>query len=333
MDRGAQDIGIPPGRLALYGHGLLGSRSEVDAGNVRDMANEHQMVYCASDWIGMAEEDVGNALEILQELGKFPTLADRVQQGVLNMLFLGRLMIHEDGLTSEEPFQRDGQPVVSTDDLFFDGNSQGAIIGGVATAVAQDWERAVLGVGGMNYSTLLRRSVDFDTYAQILEPAYPDEVERTLSLGLIQMLWDRAESNGYAAHLTDDPYPDTPAHAVLLHEAFGDHQVANVTLEVLARTAGVRLWTPALADGRDDAPDPYWDLAAAEDGDEGSVLVVWDSGTPAPPEENLPPRGGTDPHEDPRADMKARQQKSDFLQTGGRFMDVCDGPCTAPSVG
>ena len=32
LDRGAQDIGIAPGRLAVYGHGLLGSRGEVDAG-------------------------------------------------------------------------------------------------------------------------------------------------------------------------------------------------------------------------------------------------------------------------------------------------------------
>ena len=38
-------------------------------------------------------------------------------------------------------------------------------MGGALTAVAPDFNRAALGVPGMNYSTLLQRSVDFDTYA------------------------------------------------------------------------------------------------------------------------------------------------------------------------
>lgn len=280
----------------------------------------------------MAEEDVGNAIAILEDLGRFPTLADRVQQGILHTLFLGRLMVHPDGLTATAPFRSGGRPVADPSHLFFDGNSQGAIIGGAATAVAQDWTRAVLGVGAANYSTLLRRSVDFDTYAAIYEPAYPDEVERTLGLALIQMLWDRAETNGYAHHLTDDPYPDTPAHTVLFHEAFGDHQVANVATEVLARTAGLSLRRPALADGRDPAADPFWGFDD-EPGEADSVLVVWDSGTPAPPEGNTPPRQGSDPHEDPRADAAARRQKAAFLAADGRFVDVCRGPCRAAPVG
>ena len=42
-------------------------------------------------------------------------------------------------------------------------------MGGSLTALAPDFDRAVLGVPGMNYSTLLRRSVDFDTYARQFE--------------------------------------------------------------------------------------------------------------------------------------------------------------------
>ena len=41
--------------------GLFGGRDEVNAGNVRAMAIEHDMVECATDWIGMAEDDIGNA--------------------------------------------------------------------------------------------------------------------------------------------------------------------------------------------------------------------------------------------------------------------------------
>jgi len=64
----------------------------------------------------------------------------------------------------------------------------------------------------------------------------------------------------------------------------------------------------------------------------GSAMVIWDGGTPAPPTTNTPPNPpqyGADPHEFPRNDRAARQQKSDFLQIGGSVTDVCNGtPCT-----
>ena len=101
--------------------------------------------------------------------------------------------------------------MLDTRRLFYDGNSQGGIMGGSLTALAPDFNRAVLGVPGMNYSTLLRRSVDFDMYAQFLYANYPNELERPLILSLIQNLWDRGEANGYAHHMTRDPYAEHPA--------------------------------------------------------------------------------------------------------------------------
>ena len=104
----------------------------------------------------------------------------------------------------------------------------------------------MLYVPGMNYSTLLTRSVDFEDYAPILYPSYPDEGERPLLLAMIQMMWDRGEPNGYANHMTSDPLPGTPAHKVLIEMAYGDHQVANVATEVEARTIGAPLRYPTL---------------------------------------------------------------------------------------
>ena len=321
-----------PAPMALYGHGLLGSRDEVEAANVADFVREHQVAFCATDWIGMSEDDVGNAVSILGELGQFPTLADRLQQGILNTLFLGRLMLHEDGLVSAPEFQGPDGPRLDTSELAFDSNSQGAIMGGAATAVAQDWTRAVLGGPGMNYSLLLRRSSDFDTYAAILDPAYPDPVEQGLALSLVQMLWDRGENDGYAQHLTTDPYPDTPEHQVLLNVAFGDHQVTMWSAEIMARTIGATAHQPALADGRHPDTEPLWGLEATEFPSDGSALVYWDSGAAAPPTVNQPPRAGFDPHEDPRADAANRNQKFAFLWNH-ELVDVCEGaPCTAVSV-
>ncbi len=323
-----------PAPMALYGHGLLGSRDEVEAGNIADFVREHDVAFCATDWIGMSEDDIVNAASILGELGQFPTLADRSQQGILNFLFLGRLMLHAGGLSSATEFQTpEGGPRLDTSQLAFDANSQGGIMGGAATAVAQDWTRAVLGVPGMNYSLLLRRSVDFDTYAAILDPAYPDALTQNLGISLIQMLWDRAENDGYAQHLTTDPYPDTPEHQVLLDVAFGDHQVSMWAAEIMARTIGASVHQPALEAGRHPDTEPYWGLPAIERYPfAGSALLVWDSGAAPPPTTNRPPRQGVDPHEDPRADAANREQKFAFL-FDQELLDVCEGPCTAESVG
>jgi len=324
---------VNPGRASLYGHGLLGSNSQVGSSYVRETADEHGFVFCGTNWIGMSEEDIPNALAILQELSRFPTLADRAQQGILNTLFLGRLMIHADGLVSDPAFQgAGGDAIIDTEELYFDGNSQGAIMGGAATAVAQDWTRAVLGVGAMNYSVLLNRSVDFDTYSAVLDPAYPEPLDRTLAIALIQMLWDRAETNGYAQHLTDDPYPDTPEHQILLQVAFGDHQVANVASDTMARTIGACAYQPALASGRSPDVEPLWGIEAIAElpSDECPAIVYFDSGSPPPPVTNTPPREGTDPHADPRNDPAAKQQKSSFLAPDGSVIDVCDSaPCRA----
>ncbi|HEY8518197.1 MAG TPA: hypothetical protein VIS07_22020 [Candidatus Binatia bacterium] len=324
-----------PARPSVYGHGLLGSEREVGAGNVRRMANEHNFVFCATKWIGMSEEDIGNAVVTLGDISNFPTMADRLQQGVLNTLFLGRLMIHRDGLVSHPAFQANGEGVIDRTALFYDGNSQGGIMGGIATAVSIDWTRAVLGVPAMNYSILLQRSVDWDTYRAIYDPAYPDEIERGIGILMLQMLWDRGEANGYALHMTDDPLPNTPPHTVLMHVAFGDHQVSPDAANIQARTIGARIHEPAVTPGRLPYVEPYyWGIEPIPSYPyHGSAIVIWDSGAPVPPLVNLPPREGEDSHEDPRADPEARLQKSEFLKVDGAVIDVCGGgPCFADPV-
>jgi hypothetical protein len=330
------DGSVRAGRPSLFGHGLLGNNNEVLAGNVEMMANEHDFVYCATKWIGMSDEDLGNAAAILTDLGRFPTLVDRVQQGFLNTLFLGRLMKAANGFVTNAAFQGSGgQPVIDRRDLFYDGNSQGGIFGGAVTAVAVDWQRAVLGVPAMNFSTLLFRSSDFATYEQIFDPAYTNPMTRPLAIGIVQMLWDRGEANGYAQHLTERPYPGTPRHTVLVHEAFGDFQVANVATEVEARTIGARAYRPALTPGRSPDRQPLWGIPTiAGFPYRGSALVVWDSGTPAAPTGDVAPHAGSDPHEDPRNSAEARNQKSAFLHRGGVVIDVCHHrACTAPHHG
>ena len=369
-------------RPSLYGHGLLGSRGEVNQEQLRDFGLEHNFIFCATDWIGMACSDLPDTdaspdaiadflekaqrgqfpncdyqtvLGILSDMSKFPQLADRVQQGLVNFLYLGRLLIHPDGFSSDPNFQVGGQSLIDTRRLFYDGNSQGGIIGGALTAVAVDHDRAVLGVPGMNYSTLLSRSTDWGTgqqpseldlpeYSWFMYESYPNELQRQLIFSLIQTLWDRAEANGYAHHMTADPLANTPPHEVMLHVGLGDHQVAQVAAEVEARTIGAYARTPYVDPGRDSDQDPHYAIPGIPTFPfAGSALVLWDIGpkrtedgktvgTEVPPTTNTPPgeQAGEDPHEFPRRSPAARTQKSAFLSIGGQVIDVCgSNPCYA----
>ncbi len=219
----ATAAGSEPAHLVEYGHGLLGDPHEIEAGNVRAFADEHNAVVCATAWAGMSEPDVPNAIAALNDISLFPTVVDRLQQGVLNQIFLGRLMTRSGGLSNLGQLRRaDGSLMIDTAHLDYDGNSQGGIMGLMLAAVSPDIERAVLGVPGMNYSLLLPRSKDWATYESVLKPAYPNDLDRTFIVSLLQMLWDRGEGAGYAQHVTKDPYEGTKAKPILMHVAFGD---------------------------------------------------------------------------------------------------------------
>jgi len=322
-----------PARIVVYGHGLFGDLTEVQSGSQRDMVSKFNMIYCATNWIGMSDQDIGNAGAILKDGSTFNTLADRSQQGLLNTIFLGRAMLSPQGFSTNAAFQNHtGGSLIDHSALFYDGNSQGSVIGGAYVALSPDVSAGVLGVAGMNYSTLLERSVDFDPFNQIYQVTYPDPVGRVIGLGLMQMLWDRAETDGYAAHLTGDPLPGTPAHRVLIHVALGDHQVAPITAEIEARTAGgFGVHRPTYGPGRTFDVEPMWGLPTLVYPSSGSGLVVWDSGSPVAPIANIPPRAGNDPHEDPRHAPAAQAQKDLFLRVGGTIVDECGpSPCTAP---
>jgi hypothetical protein len=334
-----------PARASLYGHGLFGSDHEIEAGNVEAMSREHDFMFCATEWWGLANDTSGepgtesnipyDAL-VLQNLSLFPGAGDRLEQAMVNALYLGRLMRNRHGFATDPAFQgTDGEALFDTRHLYYDGNSQGGIMGGSTIAISPDLRRGVVGVPGMDYGgLLLTRSSDFvGTYDVPLYTSYPDDSLHPLILDLMEQLWTRSEAEAYAANMTRHPLPDTPSHRVLMHVAYGDHQVTMYAAAVEARTIGARVYEPALdpARSRDRhllggiKPIPRFPFG-------GSGIVIWDSGpgkvTP-PPFRNLPPTTGEDPHEDPRSTVAARKQKSRFLSDkNGAIVDVCGGnPC------
>ncbi len=108
-----------PSSMALYGHGLLGSATEVYGSGSR-YASVTNTTFCATWWIGMAQEDIGAVLGALSDMSAFRTIPDRLQQSMVNFLFLGRLLKHPQGFSLRpglpgrvrRPAARPAEPVV-----------------------------------------------------------------------------------------------------------------------------------------------------------------------------------------------------------------------------
>lgn len=311
--------GSEGGRPIYYGHGLLGSGDgEVTAGNLRTLAETYQFVIGATDWQGFSEVDVPTIVGFIPDLSGFPKLAERLHQGVLNQLVMGRLLQAPNGLRAHEAFQNNGHSLIGGDDVYYYGNSQGGIEGGVVMALAQDTTRGVLGVAAANYSLLLQRSVDFEPFFAIMRPAYPDPVQRTLSGALIQQLWDRSEPSGWYHHTIPGTVPNTPAHDVLVHMSTSDAEVSNLATEIMVRSMGMPQVAPVVK--------TYVDIDEMTAPFTGSAMVEANGGYPPIPTTNVPP-ADNDAHGQMRGLPAIQAQIDAFLRPDGNVQNFCNGPC------
>ena len=339
----SSDSAAHPARMALYGHGFLGSRSEVEAAWVQQLAGEYDIAFCATDWWGLAASDLSLLIDALRNVNQLPDVIDTIQQGVLNTLYLGRLMDNPAGFAADPAFQADGRPLIDPSSLYFDGNSLGGILGSVAMAVSPDFRRAALGVSGMDFFNLMvPRGLSFAAFGEFVLRNYRDRSLHPLVLDLLQQLWDRADPEGYGRRMTSRPLAHTPPHEVLMQIAYGDFQVSMYAAALEARTVGVSAHEPALDASNDRGRDRklLFGLPAISSYPfAGSAIVLWDSGpgrTHPPPLANLPPppasAANRDPHEDPRYTPAAQLQTSAFLEPDGAVVEVCgERPCHTSS--
>ncbi len=309
-----------PHGLVLYGHGLLGAGDQVRSDFNSKIANQNNLIFFAADLTGMAEDDGIAVPAIVSDLSRFPSLADRLHQGLTEWIVLCRAMREQLELL---PQLSKWKLKVNHDELFYSGISQGGIFGATFVALSPDVKRGHLGVPGNNYSLLLQRSTDFQNFFLILASSYGWPPDQAVTLATMQLLWDATDPVSHYRHLMAEPHPGNTAHQVILGPARGDYQVAVLSNEILARSElGVPLMAPY--DGSRKV------FAAAEQSypHVGSGIVLWHFGNAWPAPGNQPP---TDPHGDPHSKPRRQdgnnQQMVHFFRTG-EIIDVCDGkPC------
>ncbi|MFT3764682.1 MAG: hypothetical protein QM820_04070 [Minicystis sp.] len=310
-----------PGALLQNGHGLLGYKEEGQDGYLAELADKHNYVAFAVDLIGMAHEDYPTlASSAVEDIEGFMAAVDRQHQGVINSLLAMRLM---KGAFATDPVTViDGNPTIDPTQAFYRGDSQGGIFGTTYMAVSTDVTRGLLGEPGLPYSLLLNRSADFGPYLVLLRGAFRTGRNMQQVIGLLQMIWDRTEPNGYLPYLAsgDLPGQKTPAHEVLLHVAIGDHQVTPLGAHIIARAVGAKNLTPVNRS--------VWGVPEMAGPFMGSAMVEWDFGNKESPKTNTPPDDtyGPDPHDEVRKLPEAMDQTNAFFRMGV-VQPFCSGAC------
>ncbi|MBV1859657.1 MAG: hypothetical protein KUG77_14685 [Nannocystaceae bacterium] len=306
-----------PAPILHVGHGLLGSLEEVGSGHYQRLANQHNFVLVATDWAGMATPDLLNVAGFLStgEIHRFHTVADRLQQGVLNAIVFSRAL--QGDLGADVALDLGDHSAVDPSRVFYAGSSQGGIMGSVLLAVSPDIQRGILDVPGQPYNLLLNRSVDFENYLGLLWQNYDNPIDIQFGLSLIQMMWDRSEPAGYTHLIRDGLLPGSPPKDVLLQVAIGDHQVSTLGAHIMARAAGVPNLGPVNRE--------IWGLETAEGTVEGSAMIEYEFGV-VEPIVNIPTEDGEDPHGKLRNLEQSIETRAQFLLEG-TIETHCDGPC------
>lgn len=343
---GSGDVARP----LVLGHGLFG-RGDSLVVQISALAGaalgEFDYIAGATDWRGLSGQDLfwvaGQILGIgTNQLNNFPALPDRLRQGMLNTLVLGRMM--KRGFFNVDPaFQVDGEGVFPgpAEEMYYYGISLGGIMGTWYAALMPDVERYGIDVPAINFSFLLQRSTQFNAFEAIFNGiGLTDPTDVALGLQLLHELWVSAEPAGYARHVTRDPLPGSGDPAKLfMTVAWLDKQVSNQASEVAARTLGLPNLTSSIAQGFVGIPDVDTDVAGPQE----SAMVIWDTGSfdildPAqepfiPALANEIPSSVCDPHGFRPTIPVSIEMLVDFLRPGGQIENRCDGLCDAEDPG
>ena len=310
-----------PVGMVVYGHGLLGASNETAGGVQQTTAAELCMVLVGTDMRGMSGNDIPAVARTLNDANHAGEVFEVLEQGIVNHVALVQALktTFATGLFVD-PAQS-GKSLVDPTKIYYYGLSQGAILGTSVMAYDKTITRAVLGVGGANYSMLLDRSGDWPTYAMILRGAYADPLDDTLLINLLQMRWDHTEGAGVASSVLAGTATGVPAKQIIMQIALSDPQVPNLGSYWQARTMGVPVLGPS--------PTTPWGLTVQQSPlASGSALVIEDGGAPPPPTTNVPaPAQTPSMHDLTRNQPASRRQMLHFFQTG-EIVNECAGACT-----
>jgi hypothetical protein len=321
--------------IVLYGHGIFGS-GEGELGGaggsyLQDFANQAGVVVIATDWIGLSSHENplvngnnGALTSVLSDFSQLPWLTDRLQQAIVNNIVLqrtARSSIAQDPAMTVSGVAG-GQPVADPSRVYYYGVSLGGVMGMSFMGYDPDIVLGALGDGGGFFSALLPRSYAWAAAGALVPEYYPDKLDVQLLIQLAQMQFDYSDPATVAPYVLQAPLHGTPKKQLLEYMGLHDMLVANVTTEMIARTAGLPLLTPDVVVPWGMTPTP---------GPLPSALTTWDvNPMQRPSDTNQTPSQFNVVHNAIRWIPQVEKQVEQFWATKS-VVDTCGGqPCVEP---
>jgi hypothetical protein len=310
--------------LVILGHGIFGSGRDFLTGGdgraIQELAEEFGAVVIATDWIGLSSSDllrIGE--EVVVDLNRLPLITDQLQQALVNVLTMTRLAM---GPLKDDASLTFGGPLVDPTRVYYWGASLGGIQGTNYISISPDISRAVFGVPGAAWSTMLTRSIVFSPIKVFLDPRFPDPLDLTLLLTMAQLQFDFVDPANLGKLMFEDPLPDAPPGRIAIWQtAIGDSQVPNVSTDILIRAVGAGALGPLHY-------EPYGvDVVDASDGRSCLVqyrLPEWNQ--PEPPKTNTAPSSDNGVHHEMNFEPAAHAQIA-ALFFSGEIAQTCSGTC------
>ncbi|MFO0587911.1 MAG: hypothetical protein U0441_10245 [Polyangiaceae bacterium] len=244
-----QKITEGPLPLVVIGHGIFGEgraflTSGGDGEALQKLAQQFGAVLVATDWIGLSGKDFDSiANGVATNLDNVSIITDKLQQSLMNNLTMTKLV--RQVIAKDNMVAVNGQPLLD-DRVFYWGASLGGIQGSAFISLSDEIPRAVFGVPGSAWGTMLSRSIVFSPIKLVIQPYYPDPLDVQILISLFQARFDHTDPANITKLMFKAPLPDAPKdRRVILQEAIGDSEVPNISTEILARQLGVKLMTPS----------------------------------------------------------------------------------------
>ncbi|MDB4961190.1 MAG: hypothetical protein JWP01_1189 [Myxococcales bacterium] len=302
-----------PVPIMIYGHGLMGTGQQAASGGTRAASAEICAVAIGTDMRGMSEMDVPNIVTALNDGNQGHLVFDVLVQGMMNHIALVQIAR---GPMAQRLFTNNGASIVDPEKVYYYGISQGGIMGTTVCAIDPVIKRCVVQVGAINYSLLLERSRDWPRYRITLNGAYPNGLDVSLMLNLMQQEWDRTEPTAVADVITGEGFPNTPKKQVFMQVAIGDDEVSNVASEYQARTMDIPLVTPS-------PYIPYGMTTSA--GPVPSGMILYDFGVGG----TIPPANEAPPDNDVHSNIRNKKATTDMMKRfyeSGEIVNLCTAP-------
>ncbi len=320
METAKAHIFVPPcatannkAGIVIFGHGFFGDLDEIRrAEHLRQLADDGCLVFAGTEWTGMAQNDEANALLALNDLTIGFRFGERIWQGMVNQIALEQLLRGK--LATQILVDGNNQSIVDTSRVFYFGISNGHILGTTFVAYDPFITRAVLMVGGANWSLMFERSKNWAAFGAPLKGAYDNLLAAVIMEEVLEMALDVVEGSNVAQYQV----PGTPAKRYLLQTSLDDCQVPNISSFYQARSMGVTLLVPSPV-------TPFGFLTTADATSSGNAwLIVDEKPSPTPPATNLTFAFDNEAHENPRRRRAVLDQILEFWDTG-----TARNPCTA----